>query len=166
MVSGGSLNYGVRMSRGQTVTEIQETRIDVAGGSSSNAYGIYAQGGNWVGSETLELRNVRIKSTSSSQSVGILFETDTSILLNISHSTIEGTGASTAKGIFQGGTRAVFLQHSIVAGSTKTVEVPNHSFSIQATGLFGGPATAGLWNGCMGVWDENGTFYTNTGCPQ
>jgi hypothetical protein len=166
MVSGGNINYGVRMSRGQTVTEIQETRIDVTGGSSSNAYGIYAQGGDWLGSETLELRNVRIKSTSTSQSVGIFLEVGTSIKLEISHSTIEGNGASTAKGIFQGGNRAVGLQHSIVAGSTKTVEVPNHSFSIQATGLFGGPATAGLWNGCMGVWDENGTFYTNTGCPQ
>lgn len=165
-VSGQSQNYGVRMSRGQTVTEIQETRIDVTGGLSSNAYGIYAQGGDWLGSETLELRDVRIKSTSTSQSAGIFLETGTSIKLEISHSTIEGNGASTAKGIFQGGNRAVGLQHSIVVGSTRTVEVPNHSFSIQATGLFGGPATAGLWNGCMGVWDENGTFYTNTGCPQ
>lgn len=165
MVSGGSLNYGVRMSRGQTVTEIQETRIDVTGGLSSDAYGIYAQGGDWLGSETLELRNVRIKSASSSQSAGVWLEVGTSLKLEISHSTIEGNGASTTKGIFQGGNRAVGIQHSIVVGSTKTVEVPNHSFSIQATGLFGGPATAGLWNGCMGVWDEMGAFYT-TGCPQ
>lgn len=164
-VSGGTTNYGVRMSRGQTVTEIQETQIDVTGGSSSSAYGIYALGGNWLGSETLELRNVRINSTSSSQSVGILLEADTSILLVASHSKILTFNAAVTKGIFQGGSRAVHAQHSIIQGSTKTVEVPNHSFSIQATGLFGGPATAGLWQGCMGVWDETGAFYT-TGCPQ
>ena len=165
MVSGGTHNYGVRMSRGQTVTEIQETQIDVTGGSSSNAYGIYALGGDWLGSETLELRNVRIKSASSSQAFGILLEASTSLKLDISASKIEATGAFTTKGIFQGGARAVYLQHSIVAGTTKTVEVPNHSFSIQATALIGGPATAGIWQGCMGVWDENGTFYPN-GCPQ
>jgi len=69
------------MSRGQTVTEVQETQIDVTGGSSSSAYGIYALGGNWQGSETLELRNVRINTASSSQGVGVLLEADTSVAL-------------------------------------------------------------------------------------
>ena len=165
-VSGGTVNYGVRMSRGQTVTEIRETQIDVTGGpSGSNAYGISALAGDWLGSETLELRNVRINSISSSQSFGILLQTDTSILLVVSHSKIVTSNAAITKGIFQGGNRAVFAEHSIIQGLTKTVEVPNHSCSIQATGLVGGPTTAGLWQGCMGVWDEMGVFYT-TGCPQ
>jgi hypothetical protein len=152
------------MSRGQTVTEIQETRIDVTGGLSSNAYGIYANGGNWQGNEKLALRNVVINSSATSQSAGISFESGTTIWLNVFHSTIEALTGSTAKGIFQDGGPPVYVMHSIVSGSTKTVEATVGSFSIQATGLQGGPATAALWNGCMGVWDEMGAFYT-TGCP-
>jgi hypothetical protein len=162
-VSGTGTVYGVWMLGGQTLAEMQETRLDVNG---ADPIGIYALQGGWIGNEMLGLRNVDLKTTGTSSSFGVYLDQGTLVGLNISYSKIESFGASNAKGIFQGGTKAVFLQHSIVSGSAKTVEVPNHSFSIQATGLFGGPATAGLWNGCMGVWDENGTFYTNTGCPQ
>jgi hypothetical protein len=153
------------MFRGQTVTEIQDTQIDVTGGSGSSAYGIYALGGDWTGSEKLTLRNVVINSSANSQSAGISLESGTSIWLNIFNSTIEALIGSTTKGIFQGGAPPVYVQHSIVSGFTKTVEETLGSFSIQGTGLFGGPATAALFQGCMGVWDENAQFYPN-GCPQ
>ncbi len=165
MVSGATTNYGVHMFRGQTVTEIQETQIDVTGGSSSSAYGIYALGGDWLGSETLELRNVRIKSASSSQSFGILLEANTSVWPDISYSRIEAVSALVTKGIFQGGSPAVVIQNSRISGLTKAVETISASFIIQSSALFGGPTTGGGWNGCLGVWDENGMFYT-TGCPQ
>ena len=166
MVSGATTNYGVHLFRGQTLTEIQDTQIDVTAGLQT--YGIYAQASDWQGSEKLTLRNVIINSSANSansQSAGISLESGTTIWLNVFHSTIEALTGSTAKGIFQGGGPPVYVIHSIVSGSTKTVEATG-SFSIQATGLFGGSATAAGWNGCMGVWDENGTFYTNTGCPQ
>lgn len=162
-VSGATTNYGVHMFRGQTVTEIRETQIDVTGGSS--AYGIYAPGGDWTGSERLTLRNVVINSSASSQSAGISFESGTSIALTVFNSTIEALIGSNTKGIFQGGVPPVYVIHSIVSGFTKTVEATVGSFSIQGTGLFGGPATAALFQGCMGVWDENAQFYSN-GCPQ
>lgn len=162
-VSGGFPNYGVFMASGQTVTEIQETRIDATGGSDT--YGIYALGGTWQGNEVLTLRNVVINSSGSSRSVGIFLEQGTTVGLDISNSKIGGHIAPITKGIFQGGSPAVIVQHSSILGFTKTVESVIGSISIQATALFGGPATAGIWQGCMGVWDENGVFYTN-GCPQ
>ena len=163
-VSGATTNYGVHMFKGQTVTEIQDTQIDVTAGLQT--FGIYAQASDWQGSEKLALRNVVINSSASFQSAGISLESGTTVMPVIFHSTIEALTGSTTKGIFQGGTPPVYVMHSIVTGFTKTVEAPSASISIQATGLFGGSATAGagFWQGCMGVWDENGMFYT-TGCP-
>ena len=171
-VSGQSQNYGVRMSRGQTVTEIQETRIDVTGGLSSNAYGIYAQGGDWLGNEVLALRNVELKATGTSSSFGVYLDQDTTVGLDISYSKIEALGSPniTRKGIFQAGSAVTFMRSSWLAGATNTIQTtaPFASFSLQSSAMVGGPATAtgqGAWNGCMGLWDENGTFYAN-GCPQ
>ena len=149
MVSGATTNYGVHMFRGQTVTEIQETQIDVTGGSSSSGYGIYALGGDWLGSETLELRNVRIKSASSSQAFGILLEANTSVWPDISYSRIEAVSALVTKGIFQGGSPAVVIQSSRISGLTKAVETTTASFLIQSSALFGGPTTGG---GGMAAW--------------
>ena len=162
VVSGTGTVYGVWMLGGQTLTEMQETRMDVNG---ADVIGIYALQGGWQGGEELALRNVELKAIGTSSSVGILLEAGTSVGVVLSHSRILTYNASITKGIFQGGGIAVIIQHSMIQGFTKTVEAPNTSISIQATGLFGGPATAGVWQGCMGVWDENGMFYT-TGCPQ
>jgi hypothetical protein len=162
--SGGSTNYGVTMAVNQILTEIQDTRIDVTSGPLT--FGIFAFPIGWQGNETLTLRNVVIKSTDGGlQSAGIYLDQGTTVGLDISHSRILTTNSPTTKGIFQGGGPPVFIQHSSIWGLTKTVEAPSASFSIQATALIGGPATAGLWQGCMGVWDEMGQFYP-TGCPQ
>src|SRR6185295_1782266 len=66
MVSGATTNYGVHMYGGQTVTDIQDTQMDVTTGVQT--YGIYAQtaGGSWQGGESLNLRNVVISSAGAS----------------------------------------------------------------------------------------------------
>lgn len=163
-VAWGSTNYGVFMSVNQTLVEMLDTRIDVNGGPLT--FGIFASPMGWQSNETLTLRNVVINSAGGGlQSAGIWLDQGTTVGLDIAHSKILTSGSPITKGIFQGGGPAVILQHSIVQGFSKTVEATAGSFSIQATGLVGGPATAALWNGCMGTWDENGVFYT-TGCPQ
>jgi hypothetical protein len=163
-VSGGSTNYGVTMSVTQILTEIQDTRIDVTSGPLT--FGIFAFPIGWQGNETLTLRNVIIKSADGGLlSAGIYLDQGTTVGLDISHSRILSGNSPTTKGIFQGGGPPVVIQHSSIWGLTKTVEAPSASFSIQATALIGGPATAGLWQGCMGVWDEMGQFYP-MGCPQ
>lgn len=166
-VSGGSTNYGVFMAGNQVLVEMQDTRIDVTNGPLT--FGIFASPiGGWQSAETLTLRNVVINSTMGGLlSAGIWLEPNTNVGMDISHIKITSRGApgAVSQGIFQGGTQPFAIQHSSIEGSTKTVEAPLTSFSIQATALFGGPATAGGWQGCMGVWDEMGQFYT-TGCPQ
>ena len=162
VVSGTGTVYGVWMLGGQTLTEMQETRIDVSG---PDPIGIYALQGGWQGNETLALRNVELKATGTSSSFGIFLDQQTTVWLDISYSRIEAFGAPLTKGIFQGGSAAVIIQNSRIWGLTKAVETTTASFSIQSSALFGGPTTGGGWNGCMGVWDENGAFYTH-GCPQ
>ena len=56
------------------------------------------------------------------------------------------------------------IQGSSILGSTKTIQFGS-SISIASTFLNGGPATAGGWIGCMGVFDENAIFYAQGGCP-
>lgn len=163
-VSGANTNYGVRMFRGQTVTEIQDTRMDVIGGV--NTYGIYALAGDWVGGEMLTLRNVVINSAGgSSKSVGIWLETGTLVGLEIYNSKIWGHVAPFTQGIFQGGNIPMGLRYSSVVGFTKTVQTV-HNVGIVWTELIGGPVTGGptSWVGCIAVVDEMAVFYAN-GCP-
>ena len=170
VVSGEGTMYGVWMLGGQTLTEIQETRIDVSG---SDAIGIYAnQLGTWLGNEVLALRNVELKVTGTSSSHGFYLDQGTTVGLDISYSKIEALGGPniTRIGIFQAGSAVTFMRNSWLAGASKTIQTTadGASFSLQSSALVGGPATAtghGAWNGCMGLWDENGMFYT-TGCPQ
>jgi hypothetical protein len=161
-VSGTGTSYGVFMVGGQTVTEIQDTRIDAIGGSAS--YGIYALPGGWQGSETLALRNVVISSAgASSVSAGIYLEGGTTVGLDIYNSRVWGHVAPTTYGIFQGGNISSGIRLSSVVGFTKTVQSAGN-VSIGLTDLIGGPVTASGWLGCQGVVDEMGVFYTNS-CP-
>ena len=163
-VSGANTNYGVRMFRGQTVTEIQDTRMDITGGV--NTYGIYALAGDWVGGEMLYLRNVVINSSrASSQSVAIWLESGTLMGLDIYNSKIWGHVAPVTLGIFQGGNMPVGLRYSSVVGFTKTVQTV-HNVGIVWTELNGGPVTGSptSWVGCIAVVDELAVFYAN-GCP-
>ena len=170
VVSGTGTMYGVWMLGGQTLTEIQETRIEVSG---ADPIGIYANHlGNWLGNEVLALRNVELKATGTSSSLGVYLDQGTTVGLDISYSKIEALGNPniTRKGIFQAGSAVTFMRNSWLAGASNTIQTtaPWASFSLQSSALVGGPATAtgqGAWNGCMGLWDENGTFYAN-GCPQ
>jgi hypothetical protein len=161
-VSGTGTVYGVWMLGGQTLTEMQETRLDVNG---SHPIGIYALQGGWLGSEGLSLRNVELKAIGTGSSFGIFMDQNTTILMEVWFSKIEALGASLTKGIFQGGSPPLVIQNSRIWGVTKVVETTTASFSIQSSALFGGPTIGGGWNGCMGVWDENGSFYAH-GCPQ
>jgi hypothetical protein len=163
-VSGATINYGVRMSRGQTVAEIQDTRMDVTHGSQT--YGIYALGGNWQGGENLVLRNIVINSAGgSSRSVGIWLESGSTVGLEIYNSKIWGHVAPFTQGIFQGGNIPVGLRYSSVLGFTKTVETV-HNVGIVWTELIGGPVTGSptSYVGCIAVVDEMGVFYANS-CP-
>jgi hypothetical protein len=162
-VSGATTNYGVRMSRGQTISEIQDTRFDVTGGI--NTYGIYALGGDWQGSETLNLRNVVINSAGgSSRSVGIWFEPGTTVAAEIYNSKVWGHVAPFTQGIYQGGAMPMALRYSSIVGFNKTVESV-HNVGIVWTELVGGPVTVTGWVGCIAVVDEQAVFY-NGPCPQ
>jgi hypothetical protein len=163
-VSGAHTNYGVHMFRGQTVVEIHDTRMDVTGGS--NTYGIYALGGDWQGSETIEIRNLVISSAGGSvRSAGIWLESGTTVGLDIYNSKIWGHVSPITQGIFQGGNIPVGLRYSSVVGFTKTVETV-HNVGIVWTELIGGPVTGSpnSWIGCIAVVDELAVFYAN-GCP-
>ena len=169
VVSGEGSMYGVWMLGGQTLTEIQETRIDISG---SHPIGINANHlGNWLGNEVLALRNVELKVTGTLSSHGFYLDQGTTVGLDISYSKIEALGSpNTRIGIYQAGSAVTFMRNSWLAGASRTIQTtaPYASISIQSSALVGGPATAsgqGAWQGCMGVWDENGMFYP-TGCPQ
>ena len=123
----------------------------------TNAYGIFAQGGDWLGNEVLALRNVELKATGTSSSFGVYLDQDTTVGLDISYSKIEALGSPniTRKGIFQAGSAVTFMRGSWLAGATNTIQTtaPFASFSLQSSAMVGGPATAtgqGAWNGCMG----------------
>src|ERR1041384_2145095 len=163
-VYGAHTNYGVHMFRGQTVVEINDTRMDVTGGS--NTYGIYALGGDWQGSETIEIRNLVINSAGGSvRSAGIWLESGTTVGLDIYNSRIWGHVSPITQGIFQGGNIPVGLRYSSIVGFTKTVETV-HNAGIAWTELIGGPVTGSpnSWIGCIAVVDEMAVFYAN-GCP-
>jgi uncharacterized membrane protein YgdD (TMEM256/DUF423 family) len=164
-VSGAGTNYGVHMLNAQTVTLIRDSQMDVTGGTTT--YGIYAAPNvAWSGQENLQIRNSEISSAGgSSSSYGIKFEAGTLVALDIQVSRVWGHVAPTTGsfGIVQLGNAAIVMQGSSVVGYTNTVQTAG-SVSIGSTFLIGGPATASGWIGCMGVWDENGVFYTNS-CP-
>ncbi|HEX4962450.1 MAG TPA: hypothetical protein VF173_16565 [Thermoanaerobaculia bacterium] len=163
VVSGATTNYGINLLNAQTVTLIRDSRIDVAGGTTT--YGISATpNGSWPGQENLQIRDSEISSYGGgSASYGIRFDTSTSVSLDISTSKVWGHISPTTYGILQLGTSPIGLQGASVTGFTQTIQTAG-SVSIQSTLLNGGPATASGWLGCMGVWDENGVFYTNS-CP-
>lgn len=163
-VYGAHTNYGVHMFRGQTVVEIHDTRMDVTGGS--NTYGIYAAGGDWQGSETIEIRNLIINSAGGSvRSAGIWLESGTTVGLDIYNSKIWGHVSPITQGIFQGGNIPMGLRYSSIVGFTKTVETV-HNVGIVWTELIGGLVTGSptSWVGCIAVVDEMAVFYAN-GCP-
>lgn len=161
-VSGANTNYGVHMFRGQTVVDIQDTRMDVTGGS--NTYGIYALAGDWQGAETIEIRNLVINSAGGSvRSAGIWLESGTTVGLDIYNSKVWGHVAPVTQGIFQGGNLAVGLRFSSVVGFTKTVESVSN-VGIVWTELIGGPVNVSGWVGCIAVVDERAVFFAN-GCP-
>jgi hypothetical protein len=163
-VFGATNNYGIYIVDGQMTTELRDSRIDVTGGAAS--YGVYATRQIlWEGVSVLTTRNVEvISSGGSSTSSGVHLSTDTVVTLDIVGSKIWGSGSPTTYGIYQGGNAPVGVGHSSVTGFTQTVQSVISSVSISSTHLQGGPATAGGWLGCMGVWDENAVFYGNS-CP-
>jgi hypothetical protein len=162
-VSGEGTNYGVYMVGGQTLTEMQNTRIDVIGGSAT--YGIFSSPGGWQGSEALALRDVVINSAGGSQnSAGISLSEGTTVGLDIYNSKIWGHVAPTTIGILQGGNIPVGVRFSSIVGFTKTLQSAGN-VSIGWTDLIGGPVTVSGWLGCIGVGDEMGVFYPNS-CPQ
>lgn len=161
-VSGANTNYGVHMFKGQTVTDIQDTRMDVTGGA--NTYGLYALTGNWLGAEVIEIRNLVINSAGGSvRSAGIWFESGTSVGLDIYNSKVWGHVAPFTQGIFQGGNIPVGLRYSSIIGFTKTVESV-HNVGIVWTELIGGPVSVSGWVGCIAVVDEQAVFHANS-CP-
>lgn len=162
-VSGSAtINYGVRLSRGQTVSEIQDTRFEVTGGGST--YGIYAQGGNWQGGENLELRNVVVNSLGgSNRSIGIWFEPNTVIGAEIYNSKVWAHISPFTQAIYQGGNMPIGLRYSSILAATKTVESV-HNVGIAWTELIGGPVAVTGWVGCIAVADEFANFYTGP-CP-
>ncbi len=99
-----------------------------------------------------------------SSSYGVFLDSPTWAYLDIARSNIWGHVASTTNyGIDQAGGGAVVLKGSSVLGSTGTVVTVGNA-SVASTELAGGATSAAGWIGCMGVWDENAVFYTNT-CP-
>ncbi len=162
-VSNSALNYGLFLIAGQTVTELRDSRIDVTGGGST--YGIYAVSeSGWTGQENLALRNTDLSSAGgSSASYGVLLDTGSWVAMDVNTSRLWGHISPTTYGIVQRAPAPMGLQGSSVTGFTKTIDTAG-SISIASTHLQGGPVTALGWLGCMGVWDENGIFYTNS-CP-
>ena len=162
-VSGAATNYGVNMLDAQTVTLIRDSRMDVAGGTTT--YGISAAPNlTWVGQENLQIRDSEIGSAGgSSASYGIKLEAGTFVALDINNSKVSGNVAPTTNGIVQLGNAPMGLQGSNVVGFTQTIDSVSN-VSVASTMLNGGPITVSGWLGCMGVWDENGIFYANS-CP-
>ncbi|HEX7184321.1 MAG TPA: hypothetical protein VF756_21005 [Thermoanaerobaculia bacterium] len=157
-VSGAKNNYGVFMGEAQFVTEIRDSRVDAVGGTT--AHGVYAVSSSWTGQETLRIRDTEIYSSGgSSASYGINFEPGTSIVLNVNESRVWGS----TYGIRQGGAVPMGVQGSFVLGATQAIRAEGN-LSVASTHLEGGPVNAQGWYGCMGVWDENGVFFTNS-CP-
>ncbi len=162
-VSGAAKNYGVFMADALSVTSIRDSSFNVTGGSSTQ--GLYATGlEGWSGNEPLAIRDTQVNSAGgSSESYGLRFE-QAAITLEIFQSKIWGHVAPTTYGIYTDNPLvAGGIQGSSITGFTKTIQFGG-SISIASTFLQGGPATAGGWIGCMGVWDENAIFYTQ-GCP-
>lgn len=163
-VSGATNNYGVWMGAKLSLTSIRDSRIEVSGGSTTQ--GLYANGlAGWSGTELLSIRDSEIFSSGgASASYGIRFEGGASIMPEVIGSMVRGHTAPTTYGIFTDSPSAPGgIQGSYITGGTKTIQFGS-SISIASTSLYGGPATAAGWLGCMGVWDENGVFYTQ-GCP-
>lgn len=162
-VFGAAHNHGVSTRDGLFITEIHDSRIFAAGGSTARGvHGLFEI--SWSGQELLQIRNTEIQSWGGgSASYGIDLDAGTWIGLEITGSKIWGHVSPTTYGIRQGGPPAVILQWSSITGFTQTVQAAG-SASIQSTHLQGGPATALGWLGCMGVWDENGIFYAQQ-CP-
>lgn len=160
-VSGATGNYGVFMADSLSLTSIQDSRFDVTGGSTTQGLYAFPVAGWWSGNEALTIRDTEVNSAGGSEaSYGIRFATS-GIYLSILNSKIFGHLSPTTYGVVQGGT--VIAQWSHIVGFNQTIQAAG-SASIQSTYLQGGPATASVWLGCMGVWDENGVFYTNS-CP-
>ena len=162
-VSGQGTNYGVYMIGGQTLTEMQSTRIDVVGGVAT--YGIFSSPGGWQGSEALSLRDVVISSAGGSQSsVGISLAEGTTVGLDIYNSKIWGHVSPFTIGIYQGGNiQPVGVRFSSIVGFTKTLQSAGN-VTIGWTDLIGGPVTVSGWVGCTALGDEMGVFYPNS-CP-
>lgn len=162
-VSQARINYGLYLYNAQTVNQIQDTRIDVVGGQTT--YGIYAiTEGIWTGQEQLALKDVLLSSAGgSSASYGAFFQGNSWVSMEVFTSRILGHISPITYGIVQGAPAAILLQGSSVTGYTQTIDTAGNT-SIASTYLQGGPVSALGWLGCMGVWDENGVFYTNS-CP-
>jgi hypothetical protein len=163
-VWGATHNYGVYMSNALSLASIRDSRFDLTGGSTTQ--GLYATGyTGWSGNETLTIRDTEVVSSNgSSASYGIRFEGGAQIVPQINESNIGGYAAPLTYGIYTDSVSSPGgIQGSSITGFTKTIQFGS-SISIGSTFLRGGPATAGGWLGCMGVWDENAVFYTQ-GCP-
>jgi hypothetical protein len=163
-VSGASNNSGVYMFDALSLTTIRDSRFDVTGGSSTQGLYATSAGTGWYGSESITIRDTEISSAGgSTTSYGIRFEGAT-ISLSIFGSSIWGHVAPTTYGIYSTSPSTVAgAQGASITGFTNTIYFGG-SISISSTFLQGGPATAGGWLGCMGVWDENAVFYAQ-GCP-
>jgi hypothetical protein len=166
-VSGPGTNHGLAMAGGQFVSEIRDSRMDVNGGNTT--YGIYAwkdsASCDWLGSEALQIKNTEIlTSGGSSASYGVKIESGVVPPVRLSFDIVGGRVWGSNYGIVQGGPNPIGIQGSSVLGFTKTVETAGN-ISIATTLLYGGPATAQGWIGCMGVWDENAIFYAQGACP-
>jgi len=157
-VTGTQTSYGIYLTDGQTVREIWDSKITVSGGVS--VYGLYSI---WSGGvqDRLQLRNVDLSTGSATNlAAGIYFDSNQVFYLDVVDSRIYGT----TYGIRSLSSSTVEVRNSELVGFTNTATTAG-SMSITMSGLRGGPATAGGWLGCAGVWDESGTFYPGPVCP-
>jgi hypothetical protein len=162
-VSGAQNNHGVSMRDSQSLREIRDSRIDVFGGQTTR--GVYAFAElSWSGQEILAIRNTEISSAAGSvASYGVHVQAPAWVYLDITGGKTWGYSAPTSYGVKQDGAGPAVFQGASVLGPTQTVQSAS-AVTIANTGLQGGPATSGAWIGCIGVWDENNTFYAQT-CP-
>ena len=164
-VWGGGANYGVLMLDGQTLTKLHDSRIDASLGQTT--YGIRASIGNaWLGgNDVLSIRNTEINSAANinGTSWGVLLDPSTLVTLDVASSKIWAHIANTAYAASQFGNAPMTIVHSNLLAATKTVESVN-AVVIASTALSGGPVDAAVYEGCIGVWDENNAFYATT-CP-
>lgn len=161
-VWGATFNYGVYMRDAASLNSIRDSRFDVTGGDLTHGLFATSSVGGWSGNEALAIRDTEvISSGGSAASYGIRFEGGAQIVPEIWNSRIWGStyGIYTDSPSSSGG-----IQGSSIHGSTKTIQFGG-SISISSTSLIGGPATAGGWIGCMGVFDENAVFYAQGACP-